>query len=332
VQKSRLWFNLLMLALACSWTSAARAQTCLTSGDMDDATRNAIQATAKRYFDMAARGDTATLQQSAIASLGSNFSGVESAVKDNQANFAGAQATPRPPFLLKTEGTAPLERAEFLCGVFGKSGQTENSSVFVIPNLPPGSYAVETLDVAAKNASTVTMVLQHQGMDWKLAGFDVRESQVAGHDAKWFADQARQYKAKGQTHNAWFYFIEARHLSVPVNFMNTMATDKLYDEAQNTKPSDVPVEDPVDLTLGGKSYKITQMFPLTVGNDLDVVVKYQVPDVSNTAQTFQENIAVMKGLAAKYPELRNAFAGIVARAVAPSGQDYGTMLPMKEIK
>jgi hypothetical protein len=30
--------------------------------------------------------------------------------------------------------------------------------------------------------------------------------------------------------------------------------------------------------------------------------------------------------------LRNAFAGVVARAVAPNGNDYGTMLAMKDVK
>ena len=40
----------------------------------------------------------------------------------------------------------------------------------------------------------------------------------------------------------------------------------------------------------------------------------------------------MKAVVAKYPELRDAFAGIVVRAVELSGRDYGSMLPMKDIK
>jgi hypothetical protein len=40
----------------------------------------------------------------------------------------------------------------------------------------------------------------------------------------------------------------------------------------------------------------------------------------------------MKALLAKYPELRDAFAAVVARAVDPNGRDYGTMLGVKEIK
>jgi hypothetical protein len=70
-----------------------------------------------------------------------------------------------------------------------------------------------------------------------------------------------------------------------------------------------------------------------VGQDLDLVVKYQCADVSNTAQTFQDNAAVMKALVGKYPEFRDAFDGVVARAVEPTtGRDYGSLLPMKDIK
>jgi len=34
----------------------------------------------------------------------------------------------------------------------------------------------------------------------------------------------------------------------------------------------------------------------------------------------------------KFPELREAFDDMVVRAVEPSGRDYGSMMPMKDIK
>jgi hypothetical protein len=311
------------------------AQTCFTASDMDEPTRTTLVNTAKRYFDMAARGDSAALRQNSIASVASDFSGIETVVKDNQANFSGVQATPRAPFLLKAEGTAPLERAEFLCGVFGKVGQTADSAVFVIPNLSPGNYAVVTMDVpTAKQPYTASFVLQQEGKDWKVGGFYVKETQVTGHDGNWFADHARAYKAKGQNHNAWLYYIEARELVVPVPFMYTQMTDKLADESESVKPADLPVRGgTVDLAAGGKVHHLITVFPLAVGQDLDLVVKYQSADVSNTSQTFQDNMAVIKALVEKYPEFRDGFSGVVARAVeTTTGRDYGSLLPMKEIK
>lgn len=329
----RRWLWLLLLSASVDVPSA-HAQTCQSVADMDASVRSALETTAKRYFDMSARGDTAALRQNSIAAVTASFAGIEAAVKENQSAFTGAKATVRPPFLLTADGPEPLARAEFLCGVFGKSGQTKDSAVFVLPNLPPGNYGVTILDVnGGQGPRTLTFVLQQTGADWKLAGFYARSPQAAGHDAAWFTQRARDFKSKGRNHNAWLYYREAITLTAPVDFMSTLSTDKLYDESQAALPADLPANgNTVEMSVGGKIYRLTEVFPLAVGNDLDVVVKYQAADVSDTARAFQENTAVIKALVAKYPELREAFAGVVARAVEPSGRDYGTLLAMKEIK
>jgi len=297
---------------------------------MEEATASALMTTATRFYDMTARGDSAALRQNAIASLASDFSGIENVVKENQANLSGIRPVARPPFLLKAEGTAPLQRGEFLCGVFGAQGQTRDSAVFVIPNLPPGNYGIVTLDAASpQGADTVSFVLQQEGKDWKLGGLYAKPAQIADHDGNWFASRAREFKSKGQLRNAWFYFGEARELLVPLPFMATAATDKLYDEMQAVKPTDMA---PLDLAAGGKTFKVTDLFPVPVGRDFDLVVKYQSADISDTGKTFQDNVVVMKALLAKYPECRDGFGGLVVRAVEPSGRDYGSMLPMKDIK
>jgi hypothetical protein len=323
------WLFLVLLAV-----SAVQAQTCQSAGDMDASVRTALETTAKRYFDMVARGDSTTLQRNSIATVAANFGGIEAAVKDNQAAFTGAHAAVRPPFVLTVEGSEPLEHAEFLCGVFGKSGQTADSAVFMLHNLPPGKYGVAIIDAqGGQEPRTLTMILQQAAAEWKLAGFYARPRQVNGHDGPWFAQRARDFKAKGQSRNAWLYYHEALALSSPVDFMSTQATDKLYDEMQPVQPTDLPVNgSTVDLSGGAKTYRVTEVYPLAVGNDLDVVVKYQAADVSNTAQTYQENMAVTKAVVAKYPEFREAFAGVIVRAVEPSGRDYGSLLAMKDIK
>jgi hypothetical protein len=310
------------------------AQTCQSAADMNAAARSALETTAMRYFDMTAHGDLAALKQNSIPSVAANFAGIEAAVKENQGSFKDAQATVRPPFLLTADGSDPLPHAEFLCGVFGKTGQTTDSAVFVLNDLPPGKYAVTVLDVnATPDTKTLTFVLQQAGTDWKLAGFYARSSQASGHDAAWFMQRARDFKTKSENRDAWLYYREAIALSAPVDFMSTLDTDKLYDEVHASQPADVPSNgNTADLSAGGKVYHLTELFPLAVGNDLDVVVKYQAADVSDTAHTFQENMTVIKALVARFPEFRDAFSGAVARAVDPSGRDYGSLLAMKDIK
>ena len=134
-------------------------------------------------------------------------------------------------------------------------------------------------------------------------------------------------------HNAWFYYLEARSLIAPLPFMSTLATDKLYDEAQAVKPTDLPAEGKTAiLTSSTRTYNLSSVFPEVVGNDLDLIVKYESANVSNSNLAYQENVNVMKALVTKYPEVRDGFAAIVARAVDTSGRDYGTLLAMKDIK
>jgi len=320
---------------AAGQTSAPAEPTCLTSDELDASTRAAIQNTATRYFQMISQGDTASLKQNAIPSLANNFTGLENAIKEAQPNLAGGSASPRAPFELKAEGTAPIPRAEFLCGIFNASGPTASSAEFVIPNLPPGNYAVEILDESSSKVPyTVSFVLQQSGTDWKLGGLFLRPKQVAGHDSAWYLNQANQYKSQGHSLSAWLYYLEGRELAIAVPFMETEATDKLYQQESTMKSPEAPSGgNTADLTsANGKTYKLTTMFPLAVGEDLDVVVKYQTPSVADTGKTFEDNMAVMKALVQKYPELRDAFNGIVARGVEPSGRDYGTMMQMKELK
>jgi hypothetical protein len=335
--KSNHNFRLMSLVVAIILLASASglAQTCITSDEMDAATRAAIQSAATRYFDMVSRGDAASLKQNAIPALANNFAGMEATIKENQANLSGAHATARAPFELKAEGTAPLARAEFLCGVFGAAGQTANSTEFVIPNLPPGTYGVSILDVTTqKSPYTVSFVLQQIGTDWKLGGLFLRPAQLSGHDSKWFLDHANTYKSKGQVHNAWLYYLEGRELALSVPFMETQAIEKLYGEESSMKPADVPAEGKTaDLVAAdGKTYKLIELNPLPVEDNLDLLVRYQTASVADTGQAFQENMAVMKALVQKYPEVRDAFEGVVARGVESSGRDYGTMMPMKDIK
>lgn len=317
-----------LLAVAISFPAVA--QDCKMGSDLDPSAKQVIDSTAQKYYQMAASGNLTELQQSAIGSVASDFSGIQSVVDERKADF-GSGSTVRNTYQLDAPGTGPIARAEFFCGIFNSPDHV----TFVIPNLPPGRYGLAILDAqGGKQPMTVSFVLQqYTSGNWKLAGFYARPTSLAGHDATWYLNQARAYKSKGEDHDAWLYYLAAWDLSAPVPFMETAALDKLSEEAQSAKPADMPTpEKPLVLTAGAKSYNLTQFFAVPVTDGLGLVVKFQVPDISNAAQTYQDNVAVMKALVTKYPELREAFSSIVARAVAPSGQDYGTLLAMKDVK
>jgi len=335
VMRPQISARLMMLAMLVCTALHSTAQTCQASAELDDATRTAMTATGQRYYAMAASGDIASMRQNAIPSLAADFSNVEGPVKYRQSDLAAAQPAVKNIFLLEEQGVAPDPHAEFLCGVFNKNGLTATGAAFYLDNLPPGKYGIVLIEAtSSKGRINFSEILQLTGTDWKLGGLYIKAEQVNGHDGNWFANQARDYKAKGQIHNAWLYYQEARDLLSPLPFMSTLATDKMFDESQNLLPPDFPYEGKqVDLAVSGVTYKLISVYPAVVGNDLDVYVKYQAAaDVTNTSLSFQNNMAVIHGILAKYPEFRDAFVGFGVRAIDPNGHDYNTLLAMKDIK
>ena len=239
-------FVFLFLAVATTLTGTARAQNCLTSDEMDAPTRQALELAAQRYFALAASGDVAALKRSSTAGVAEAFAATAAAVQASQANLATTKPALHSVFALTVEDQAPgpitAQRKEFLCGAFGKAGQTASSAVFVLDNLSAGRYGVAILDATRSGGGTadatknepyvVSFVLQQVAGEWRLAGFYARPAQSAGHGSEWFTERAQAFVGKSQKHNAWFYFQEARNLATTVPFMSTRETDALYDEAQ----------------------------------------------------------------------------------------------------
>lgn len=314
--------------------AAGFGQECSQANEIQPALRAAIDNAGTQFIQFASHGDVQSLRQHSIPSLAAAFDGVQQAVTHDKGQLGDQVTIRRDYFLDASKATGRLQRAEFFCGVYGENGHTNSSASFVIPNLDPGQYALVLTNVSGgKIPYMVTLVLQNLQGQWLLAGYYPKPGLVAGHDAVWYVLQARKYKKQGELLNAWFYYVLGWEIYAPVDFMSSLQLDKTSNEIQAARPAGVPVNDPVPLqAANGRTYTLTQAFAAPDDHgELSLVVKYQSADVSNTALAFQDNNAVIKALVTRYPELRHAFSGIVARATAPSGQDYGTLLAMKDI-
>ena len=237
---------MLMLALVCG----AHAQECFSGSEIDAATSKALEATAQQFYNMSAQGDVAGLKANAVPEVAASFGGIEVAVISHEAYFAQGQPTETRIYLLDaTNSKTNWQRADFYCGIYNSPNRIGIS----IPNLPPGRYALTIAPVAGKNPATLTLVLAEAGKNsWKLAGYYARANALGGHDGQWFRSKAREYKDKGQAHNAWLYYLTAWDLIAPVDFVSTPTLDKLSDELQAARPADLPSRRSPDATGGGR--------------------------------------------------------------------------------
>lgn len=321
---------------------ASATETCFTASEMRGNTREVIEAAARFYFALVAQGNMAALRQNSMPGVARDFAAIESAAQQHRAELAGARPTVRSSYLLETDGNLTEAHANFYCGVY----RTADWVGFFIPGLEAGRYAIVIFDVPASTGPlTFSVVLQQEWASvvgntgisnkpesWRLAGLYIKPAQTLAHNSDWFIEQARAYKAKGQNRNAWFYYQAARDLLAPVPFMGTPRLDTLMDEQQQVGPAELPNERPLTLAAAGRTFKITSVFAVPADQGLLLVVKYEAENVADATKTDAANQALSRAFLTRYPEYRQGFAGIVARAVEPSGKDFGSLLLMKDMK
>lgn len=313
------------------WVVAApaRPQTCQTHDEIPPPAKTALESGAQQVFDQASRGDSNTMRLNAGPLLQAGFDGVAAAVNDNKPALAGARPQIRALFLLDT-GPTPAADGRFYCGVFGASGLTGNSAEFDIPGLPAGKFGIAIQDfIGNKGPYSLTTIFQDAG-GWKLAGFYVHPEMAGGHDGIWYLDHARDYKAKGQAHNAWFYYITSWQLMAPVTFMDTKLLSKITQESNSAQPKDIATGgNAVTYSANGKTYKITDMSVFPTDKTFDLSIRYSVPSTAdfNATQTDARNLA--NAYITQYPELKDVFTNVMAHAVDASGGDVVGLVALK---
>jgi hypothetical protein len=321
---SILWAATVFAASIPAWPQA-----CETRDEIPAQAKTTMDGAAKQVFDQAASGDVNSLRANAIPSLQSNFGGIAGAVNDNKASFTGAHPELRASFLLDTGPTASQD-GRFYCGVFGAGGLGASSAEFDLPGLPAGKYAIVIQDfIGSKGPYSITTIFQDVS-GWKLAGFYVRPESALGHDGIWYLQRAREYKSKGQNHNAWFYYVTSWDLLAPVRFMDSSLLSKITQESSGIQPKDVPLAgNAVDYTANGKTYKITEMSVLPNDKTLDLSIKYSVNSTAdfNATQADARNLA--NAYVTQYPEIKDSFNNVWAHAVDANGGDVAGLVILK---
>jgi hypothetical protein len=323
-------FRILAASLLVAAGFPAWSQTCQGRDEIPEQTRTAIESAAQQAYDQAARGDVNSLKTNSVPSLQSNFGGITAAVNDNKDAFAGAKPQLRTTFLLDNS-SAQNSDGNFYCGVYGSKGVSSGGAQFSLPGLDQGKkYAVVIQDFVGNKGPYLLTTIFEDLNGWKIAGFQVRPGSAAGHDGLWYLKQARDYKTKGQPHNAWFYYATSWELLAPIPAMNTTLLGNIQEESNGILPKDVPVEGkPVAFTANGKTYTITDMAPYKTDKSFDLSVKYSVPSTAdfNATQADARNLA--NALVAQYPELKDGFNNVWVHAVDPNGGDVVGLVKLR---
>jgi hypothetical protein len=309
----------------------AMGVSCKTQGAMTEAERASIVQAARLIAVDVQGGRSADLKAVTVPEVAANFTSIEQSAAALAPLMTGATITVDAIYGLDASDAKPGdEQQQFFCD----AGDNSSHATFGIQHLPPGQFAfalVHATGVAKPQQIALLLQSQKAGGPWLLAGFFPKPLSVAGHDGLWYWREARIYAAKKQMWNAWLYYSTAISLLQPAGFFSSTNLERLVEEQQAVRPADLPGTTPLTVTADGAAYKITSLRTDDALGGLDVVAHYNSTS-SDPVAGRAHTIAVMHGLLALHPELRESFHGLWVFADAgPGGQAFALEQPMSEL-
>ena len=265
--------------------------------------------------------------------MAAQFDGIANSIQTINASIQHAALTVDALYLLDATDLKTAEETQFFCGVAGSPLTVE----ITIPALPPGKYALAILHATGvPQPQQLSLVLENDpagSPDWKLAGFFTKPMTMGGHDGIWFWTQARDYAAKKQLWDAWFYYQTAQYLLDPVDFISSPNLQKLQREAEQARPANLPGSDPLHLSSGTQTFDVVSLHTGELSNQLDLVVTYNATAGQDPVTARAQVTAVMRALLQQHPELRTAFHGLWVYAATPGNRSpFALELPMDQIQ
>lgn len=315
------------------FATAAYGLNCTTQSQMDGTQRDSLRLAAMALAGNVQTGNASGVRAQTISSVSAQFDGIAASIQGVTGDIQHATLAVEQLYLLDAADLKAPQDAQFFCGLPSSSLTVEID----IPNLPPGKYALTVVRATGvKNPQALSMVLQNEpagSSTWKLAGFFVRPLTMGGEDGIWFWKRAREYSAKKENWNSYFYYETAEFLLDPVDFLTSPNMQKLQREAEGVRPAGLPGAEPMHLTGNGATFNITGLHTGELSDQLDLVVTYQASANQDPVAARAQVTSVMRALLSAHPELESAFHGLWVYANAPGNQHpFALELPMKEIE
>jgi hypothetical protein len=306
---------------------------CVTQSQMTAGQRTVLEQSAQMLAANVQSGNAAAVRAQTVSAVAAQFDGIAGSIQSIDLAIQHSTLTVDGLYLLDASDLKAAAETQFFCGVAGSPLTVE----ITIPGLPPGKYALAILHATGvKQPQQVSLVLQNDPAGspiWKLAGFFTRPMTMGGHDGIWFWRQAREYAAKKQLWDAWFYYQTAQYLLNPVDFLSSPNLQKLQREAEQARPDNLPGADPMRISAGAQSFEITSLHTGELSDQLDLVITYSATPNQDVVAARAQVTAVMRALLQLHPELQGAFHGLWVYAATPGSQNpFALELPMDQIQ
>ena len=322
------WTKLSLASALVLAPAAGFAVSCTTQGEMNEQDRGMLSAVALRLAGAVAQQDFGTLQSSLLPAEAGAWEGIRGAAQAAAPLLTGGQMQVRNLYLLDAASLATATDAQFFCT--DKSGAI--NVTINMPQLPPGKFAVALADAShAQYAGEVGIILgwDQSTSAWKLAGLAAHQGVFDGHDGVWYWSRGRAL-SKADPWSAWYSYVVARYLLLPVDFLSSPNLEKLQQEQEQVNPSPENAF-PLSLQQGDRTWKVDGVVLDASLREPDLGVAYESSGVTDPAALRTEATSVLSALLKAQPGIRANFHGLWAYAVSNGNRTPVMELPMAQI-
>ena len=298
---------------------------CRSDDEIDSDTRGALRASAERFINTLL-GPTPEAASNSVAAVSrGNFN--PETIRQTSASLRDDTATgaivPARVFLLSGIGGG---RAGSLLPCGDRSGAED----FVMRNddsVEQGHVILSQPTTSGARAFEVWMAKENGS--WKTIGFHVGPTQILTFSGADLWRQAQEQRARAHSFNAFILYNAARGLldRGPYVQLGDAAAFR-QDFASFTAPNGLNTSFPLEWQLGGRTFLIASMgyIGFTGSHQIALVITWTPRSLSDNDEAERDNHELIDAFIAKYPEWRESFDAVAARALTPDGHSgWGTV-------
>jgi hypothetical protein len=99
-------------------------------------------------------------------------------------------------------------------------------------------------------------------------------------------------------------------------------------ESNSVRPVDVPLSGPINFSANGRTYRISEITFIAT-KQFELAIKYAIPAGADEKATVADAKQLAAAYAAKYPELKDGFDGVVGIGIDPDGREIDGGVALK---
>ncbi|HYD88430.1 MAG TPA: hypothetical protein VEA80_13220 [Vitreimonas sp.] len=305
-------------------TSGLAVGICQANGEIAEETRQELSSAALSFLELFARSPNEARE---LMSERGRAATVDRASLEGAHAIYRSMETVSPPVVTETYLVRFLGGSEggsrVPCGFVGgraafvSRGGTLSSAVVLVAE-----------EFAGGSGRTTSVWIERENGAWRIRALNFGISRIVGKGSAELWEAARNQRGRGNDFNAAMLYAAARSaLQRGPFYQDRLMQDFNADISTFLAPDIVRGDAPFTWTFGGETFEVTQVqYVGFESGDVALVIDHAPSAWTENAEAEAINRRLIDSFSAAYPEWREVFDAVVARAAKPnSNQRWGTV-------